>query len=609
MAKLSIEDLHRIKASVQDRLSLREGGHRARVNVHMGTCGVGSGAQQILNTVIDEMEKHRDTRDIFVTTSGCAGLCSREPMITAQTIGSSPVIYVDLTPDRMREIFSEHLLGGKVVEKYALKDIPFFNLQVLRVLRNRGIIDPESIDEYIAQDGYLALHKALTRMSEEEIIAQVKQSGLRGRGGAGFPTGDKWEEGRKYKRLTKYVICNGDEGDPGAFMDRSVLEADPHAVLEGMVICAKAVDAHEGYLYVRAEYPLAIKRLTLAIEQANNYGLLGKNILGTGFDFDVHVYPGAGAFVCGESTALMFSLEGKRGMPRVKPPRSTEAGLWGQPTILNNVETFANVPQIIIKGAEWFSSVGTEGSKGTKVFSLAGAVNNIGLVEVPMGISVRSIVFDVGGGIKGGRKFKGAQLGGPSGGFVPAPLLDTPVDYESLEATGAIMGSGGIVIVDELTCMVDSAKFFTNFCVEESCGKCIPCRIGLTVMLRKLEDIVAGKGEEGDIEFLEQLADHIRKTSHCGLGQSATNPVLSTIRHFREEYEAHIKEKRCPALSGVPLIRFRVNEEKCKKCGLCFKVCPVSAVTWEKKQPAKINNELCTKCRSCIKACKFWAIE
>jgi NADH:ubiquinone oxidoreductase subunit F (NADH-binding)/NAD-dependent dihydropyrimidine dehydrogenase PreA subunit len=490
-----------------------------------------------------------------------------------------------------------------------MRDIPFFGLQVLRVLRNRGLIDPESIDEYIAKDGYVALHKALTQMTPEQIIGEVKESGLRGRGGAGFPTGEKWEECRKYSRFPKYVICNGDEGDPGAFMDRSVLEADPHAVLEGMAICAKSVGSHEGYLYLRAEYPLAIKRVNMAIEQARNYGLLGKDIFGTGFEFDAFVYPGAGAFVCGESTALMFSLEGKRGMPRAKPPRSVEAGLWGQPTVLNNVETFANIPQIMLHGAKWFNSLGTEKSKGTKVFSLAGCVNNIGLVEVPMGISLRSIVFDIGDGIKGSNKFKAAQLGGPSGGFVPENLLDTPVDYESLEATGAIMGSGGIVILDEAACMVDSARFFTDFCVDESCGKCVPCRTGLAVMLRKLEDIVGGKGQEGDVEFLEDLGQHIKRMSHCGLGQSAANPVLSTLRHFRHEYEEHIRDKRCRSLVCRALIRFRVNEEKCKMCGLCMKACPVGAVTWERKKPAKINSELCTKCKSCIRACKFWAIE
>ncbi len=608
MLNFTIEDLRKTRDQARLRATLREDGYRARINVHTGTCGVGSGAMKILDTVTDEVNR-QNLKNIEVATSGCAGLCSREPMITAEALGLPPVKYIDLTPEKTRQIIQEHFLQGKIVEKFALGEIPFFKLQVPRVLRNRGAIDPESIEDYIAQDGYEALYQVLTQMTPEQIIEEVRLSGLRGRGGAGFPTAEKWEEGKKYKRFPKYVICNGDEGDPGAFMDRSVLEADPHAVLEGMAICARAIDSHEGYLYVRAEYPLAIKRLNLAIERAKKLGILGKNIFGTGFDFDLWVYPGAGAFVCGESTALMYSLEGKRGMPRIKPPRSVEAGLWGQPTVLNNVETFANIPQIILKGGAWYSSLGTEKSKGTKVFSLAGAINNIGLVEVPMGISLRSIVFDIAGGIKGGKKFKAAQLGGPSGGFVPESLLDTPVDYESLEATGAIMGSGGVVICDQSTCMVDAAKFFTNFCVEESCGKCVPCRVGLQVLLKKLEDLVEGKGEEGDIEFLQRLGEHIVKSSHCGLGQSAPNPVLSTIRHFRDEFEEHIRDKHCRSLQCAALIRFRVIEEKCKQCGLCLKACPSGAITWEKKQPARIDLNKCTKCKSCIKACKFWAIE
>ena len=591
---------------------------RSHLLMCAGTACVSCGTFKVRERLEKELKDRGLDEEVKVVITGCNGFCAEGPIIVVYPEG---IFYGKLKPEDMPLLVEEHILKGRPVPKLfykepvkkeivpLLKDIPFFGLQVLRVLRNRGLIDPENIDEYIAKDGYVALHKAITQMTPEQIIAEMKESGLRGRGGAGFPTGDKWEEARKFKRFPKYVICNGDEGDPGAFMDRSVLEADPHAVLEGMTICAKSIDATEGYLYVRAEYPLAIKRLNQAIEQARSYGLMGKDIFGTGFNFDAYVYPGAGAFVCGESTALMFSLEGKRGMPRAKPPRSAESGLWGQPTVLNNVETFANVPQIIIKGPKWFNSLGTEKSKGTKVFSLAGSVNNIGLVEVPMGITLRSIVYDIGEGIKDRKKFKAAQLGGPSGGFVPEHLLDTPVDYESLEATGAIMGSGGIVICDETTCMVDSARFFTNFCVEESCGKCVPCRIGLTVMLHKLEDIVGGKGQEGDVEFLDELGRHIVRMSHCGLGQSAPNPVLSTLRHFRHEYESHIKDKHCPSLVCTPLIRFRVNPETCKMCGLCLKACPSNAVTWEKKQPAEINPELCTKCKSCIRACKFLAIE
>ena len=621
--KLAVEDLIKIRASALPGVRLRSGQageatERFHLLICAGTACVSCGSVKVREALEKEVQIRDLSAEVKIVITGCNGFCAEGPIMVVYPEG---IFYRKLKPEDVSRIIEEHLIQGQPVSDFfykdlvrkeaiaRMRDIPFFQRQELRVLRNRSVLDPESIIEYIARDGYLALHKALTEMTPQEIISEMKGSGLRGRGGAGFPTGDKWEEARKYNRFPRYVICNGDEGDPGAFMDRSILEADPHAVLEGMAICAAAVDSHEGYLYVRAEYPLAVKRLNMAIEQARHYGLLGSDILGTGFDFDAHVYPGAGAFVCGESTALMFSLEGKRGMPRVKPPRSAESGLWGQPTVLNNVETFANVPQIILKGSAWYNQLGTEKSRGTKVFSLAGAVNNIGLVEVPMGIPLRSIIYDIGEGIKGGGKFKAAQLGGPSGGFVPEHLLDTPVDYESLEATGAIMGSGGIVICDHTTCMVDSARFFTHFCVEESCGKCVPCRIGLKVMLRKLEDIVGGRGREGDIEFLEELGNHICRTSHCGLGQSAPNPVLSTIRHFRGEYEAHIIHKNCPALSCTALIRFEVNQEKCKRCGLCFKACPGEAITWEKKQPATINPELCTKCRSCIKVCKFGAIE
>jgi NADH:ubiquinone oxidoreductase subunit F (NADH-binding) len=537
-----------------------------------------------------------------------------------------PVKYCDLNEKKIEEIFDGHILNGRIIDSYALaiddggdaspfegvpklQDIPFFKHQILWALRNRGMIDTEDIDESIAREAYFGLAKVLTSMTPERVIEEVKISGLRGRGGAGFPTGLKWEEGRRYASFPKYVICNGDEGDPGAFMDRSVLESDPHAVLEGMIICGYAIDAHQGYIYVRAEYPLAIQRLNIAIEKARNYGLLGKNIFGSGFDFDIGIYPGAGAFVCGESTALMYSLEGKRGMPRIKPPRSTEAGLWGQPTVLNNVETFANIPAIIRKGGIWFASIGTKGSKGTKVFALAGAVKNVGLVEVPMGTMLRTIVYDIGGGIPEKREFKAVQIGGPSGACLPASLLDTEVDFDSLDAAGAMMGSGGLVVMNDSTCMVDTARFFTDFSVDESCGKCVPCRVGMKVMLNILNRIASGQGEMEDIERLERLGRHIKESSHCGLGKTAPNPVLSTIRYFRNEYEAHIQNKQCPALVCVDLIRFQVDQEKCKMCGLCKKACPTDAITWEKKSPAVIDLEKCVRCRSCIQACKFNAIE
>lgn len=529
-------------------------------------------------------------------------------------------IYKVLEEDNITETLAElfaslhHPTSPLQSEPRSEKIIPeidhldFFAKQKLVVLQNRGHIDAEVIEEYIVHDGYLALYKVLTAMRPEDVIKEIKSSGLRGRGGAGFPTGTKWEEARKYGAFPKYVICNGDEGDPGAFMDRSVMESDPHAVLEGMIICGYAIGSNQGYIYVRAEYPLAIRMLRTAIGRAREKGLLGQNIMGTNFNFDIDIYPGAGAFVCGESTALMYSIEGKRGMPRIKPPRSTESGLWGKPTCLNNVETFANVPQVILKGSEWFRSIGTEDSAGTKVFSLTGAVNNVGLVEVPMGTDLRTIIFDIGGGIKGDGNFKAVQLGGPSGGCLTTEHLHLPVTFDSLQSAGAMMGSGGIVVMDDTNCMVDVARFFTQFCVDESCGKCVPCRIGLKVMLDTLEKIIVGKGEPADLEFLEKHAKHIAATSHCGLGQAAPNPVLSTLRYFRDEYEAHIREKRCPALVCADLIRFEVDQDACKRCGLCFKVCPVGAVDWRKKETASISREKCIRCKSCIRACRFKAI-
>jgi len=623
----NLTDLEAIRDRTARHLSLEKGSPRVKINFHMGTCGIAAGAKKLDALVSQQIEQHQ-LQDTIITRSGCAGLCSREPMVTIESPGLPPVKYCDLNEQKVQEIFEHHVLKGEPLHSYALaidngegplpsllqgiprlQEIPFFRHQTLWALRNRGLIDAETIDEAIANSAYFGLAKVLSTMTPEAVVGEVKTSGLRGRGGAGFPTGAKWEEGRRYPSFPKFVICNGDEGDPGAFMDRSLLESDPHAVLEGMIICGFVIDSHQGYVYVRAEYPLAIHRLNIAIAQARDYGLLGKNILGSGFDFDIGIYPGAGAFVCGESTALMYSLEGKRGMPRIKPPRSTEAGLWGQPTVLNNVETFANVPAILRNGGNWFASIGTQGSKGTKVFALAGMVKNVGLVEVPMGTTLRTIIFDIGGGVTGKREFKALQIGGPSGACLPEALIDTEVDFDSLDKAGAMMGSGGLVVMNDSTCMVDTARFFTDFSVDESCGKCVPCRNGMKVMLNILNRIVAGKGAMEDIGHLERLGEHIKETSHCGLGKTAPNPVLSTIRYFRDEYEAHIQEKRCPALVCPDLIQFRVIEEKCKMCGLCKKACPVEAVTWEKKTPAVIDSAKCIRCRSCIQACKFKAIE
>ncbi len=583
-----------------------------------GTGCIASGSPKVKQAIEEELAKRGLADEVQVVMTGCNGFCAMGPIMTVFPDG---VFYNKLRPEHAPRLVEEHVLKGRPVKELLfeeplekekiplLKDIGFFGNQRLIALRNRGLIDAERIEEYIARDGYQALAKVLTSMTSEEVIEEIKISGLRGRGGAGFPTGLKWEECRKYDRFPKYTICNGDEGDPGAFMDRSIMEGDPHSVLEGMAISAYAIGAEKGYIYVRAEYPLAIKRLQIAIEQARELGLLGHNILDTGFDFDIEIYPGAGAFVCGESTALMYSLEGKRGMPRIKPPRSAESGLWGQPTNLNNVETYANVPPIILNGGAWFASIGTEGSKGTKVFALTGAINNVGLVEVPMGTTLRSLVFDIGGGIPKKRQFKAAQLGGPSGGCVPANLLDVEIDFDSLTEIGAMMGSGGVVVMDERTCMVDTARFFTAFSVDESCGKCIPCREGLKVMYDKMTDIVEGRGKEGDVEDLEKLGRMIKASSHCGLGQSAPNPILSTIRHFRQEYDAHVREKRCPAKVCVELLLFQVNPEKCKMCGICFRNCPVQAIEWEKKQVARIDKEKCTRCKTCIANCRFDAIE
>ncbi|MCX7816475.1 MAG: NADH-quinone oxidoreductase subunit NuoF [Syntrophales bacterium] len=529
---------------------------RSHVLVCGGTGCHASGSIKIREKLIEELERKNLTREIKVVETGCNGFCAMGPILVVYPEG---IVYMTVKPEDIPELVEEHFLKGRVLERLLYKepsteeviprmrDIPFFALQELRVLRNRGLIDPENIEEYIARDGYLALAKALTDMTPEEIISEITASGLRGRGGAGFPTGLKWKFCASSPGDIKYVICNADEGDPGAFMDRSILEADPHAVLEGMIIAAKAIGSKQGYIYCRAEYPLAIHRLNIAITQAKELGLLGKDILGTGFEFDIEIYQGAGAFVCGEETALMTSIEGKRGMPRPRPPFPAVSGLWQKPSILNNVETFANVPLIIRHGAHWFASVGTEKSKGTKVFALTGDVNNVGLVEVPMGTTLGTIVYDIGGGIPKGKRFKAAQLGGPSGGCIPIQHLNAPVDYETVTELGAIMGSGGLIVMNEDTCAVDMARFFMEFCQDESCGKCVPCREGTRRMLEILTNITLGKGKEGDIELLEEMAQTIKATSLCGLGQTAPNPVLSTIRYFRKEYEDHIKYRHCDA--------------------------------------------------------------
>ena len=582
-----------------------------------GTGCQASGSQEVREALKKELARHHLENEIRIIETGCNGFCAQGPLMIVQP---EDIFYQKLTAEDIPHLVEEHFLKGRPVKRLFYKepasaetiptmdDIPFYSKQRLIVLKNRGVIDPENIDEYIARDGYVGLGKALLEMTPQQIIQEVKTSGLRGRGGAGFPTGLKWEFANKAKGDVKYALCNADEGDPGAFMDRSVLEADPHAVLEGMIIAGKAIGAKQGYIYCRAEYPLAIKRLNIAIAQARDYGLLGKDILGSGHDFDIEIYQGAGAFVCGEETALMHSIEGKRGMPRPRPPFPAQQGLWKKPTVLNNVETYANVAQIVQNGGAWYAGIGTESSKGTKVFALTGAVNNIGLVEVPMGITLREIIFDIGGGIPKKRKFKAVQLGGPSGGCVPEQYLDTPVDYESIVKVGAIMGSGGMIVMNDQTCMVDMARFFMDFIQDESCGKCTPCREGTMRMLQILEKITHGHGEPGDIDLLEELSDMIKNSALCGLGQTGPNPVLSTLQYFRDEYEAHIYEKRCPAKRCAALLRFEVDVDKCIKCGICFKRCPAGAIQWEKKEPAFIMKDKCVKCLSCITNCPADAI-
>ena len=591
--------------------------YRAHVLVCGGTGCTSSGSNQLIERFEEQIAKHGLDKEVKVVRTGCFGLCEAGPVVIVYPEGT---FYSRIKVEDVDTIVAEHLLKGRIAQHLVYKekeehedahlsldDIDFYRDQRRLALRNCGVIDPENIDEYIAFDGYQALAKVLTEMSPEDVINEMIKSGLRGRGGGGFPTGTKWKFAAASKSEQKYIICNADEGDPGAFMDRSILEGDPHSVIEAMAIGGYAIGASEGYVYVRAEYPIAVKRLQLAIDQAREYGLLGKNIFGTGFDFDMYIRLGAGAFVCGEETALMRSIEGKRGEPTPKPPFPAVRGLFDKPSNINNVETYANIPQIILKGADWFTSIGTEKSPGTKVFALGGKINNTGLVEVPMGTPLRDIIYKIGGGIPGGKAFKAVQTGGPSGGCIPADLLDTPIEYDTLTAIGSMMGSGGMIVMDEDNCMVDIARFVLDFTVDESCGKCTPCRIGTKRMLEILERITEGKGEEGDIEKLEALATNIKSTALCGLGQTAPNPVLSTLKYFRSEYEAHIKEKRCPAHHCQKLLNYEITD-KCRGCTACARVCPVNAITGNVKEMHVIDTTKCIKCGSCMEKCRFGAI-
>ncbi|MDO4330894.1 MAG: NADH-quinone oxidoreductase subunit NuoF [Lachnospiraceae bacterium] len=591
--------------------------YRSHVLVCGGTGCTSSGSPQIIERLKEEIERQGLQDEVAVIQTGCHGLCALGPIMIVYPDAS---FYSMVKVEDIPEIVSEHLLKGRVVTRLlydetvtaggvkALIDTDFYKKQHRVALRNCGVINPEVIDEYIGTGGYEALGKVLTEMTPDDVIQTLLDSGLRGRGGGGFPTGLKWKLAKQNDADQKYVCCNADEGDPGAFMDRSVLEGDPHVVLEAMAIAGYAIGANQGYIYVRAEYPIAVERLKIAIEQAREYNLLGKDIFGTGFDFDIDLRLGAGAFVCGEETALMTSIEGKRGEPRPRPPFPAQKGLFGKPTILNNVETYANIPQIILNGADWFASMGTEKSKGTKVFALGGKIHNTGLVEIPMGTTLREVIEEIGGGIPNGKKFKAAQTGGPSGGCIPAEHFDIPIDYDNLISIGSMMGSGGLIVMDEDDCMVDIAKFFLEFTVEESCGKCTPCRVGTRRMLEILTKITKGQATMEDLDKLEELCYYIKNNSLCGLGQTAPNPVLSTLRYFRGEYEAHIKEKRCPAGVCKALLSYVIDRDKCRGCTLCARTCPAGAIIGSVKNPHIIDTEKCVKCGACMEKCKFGAI-
>ena len=592
---------------------------RSHVLICGGTGCTSSGSVAVREAMAKELELAGLSDEVKIVQTGCFGLCANGPIMIIYPEGT---FYSHVKVDDVKEIVEEHLLKGRLVERllhketdegvtetvHSLSDTKFYKKQHRVALRNCGVINPESIDEYIGTDGYQALGKVLTEMKPQEVIDTILASGLRGRGGAGFPTGRKWQFAADQPAGKKYVVCNADEGDPGAFMDRSVLEGDPHAVLEAMAIAGYAIGADEGYIYVRAEYPIAVQRLTIAINQAREYGLLGKDIFGTGFNFDITLRLGAGAFVCGEETALLASIEGKRGAPHPRPPFPAVNGLFGKPTIINNVETLANIAQIINKGADWFASMGTEKSKGTKVFALGGKITNTGLVEIPMGTTLREIIEDIGGGIPNGKKFKAAQTGGPSGGCIPASLIDTPIDYDNLLAIGSMMGSGGLIVMDEDNCMVDIAKFFLEFTVDESCGKCVPCRTGTRRLLEILEKITSGNGEMEDLDKLEELCNYIKSTSLCGLGQTAPNPVVSTLRYFRDEYIAHIVDKKCPAGVCKKLLHYHIDAEKCRGCTACARQCPTNAISGAVRTPHTIDPAKCIKCGACMATCKFGAI-
>ena len=627
---MTIEELNKIKDEMSDLIKVRklvasEGaklakktGYRKQILVCGSTGCNSSGSKKVIEALESELAKQGLDKEVLVVKTGCFGLCALGPIMIVYPEGA---FYSQATPEGVVRIVEEHIKNGRIVTDLlyqetvhedgsiiSLSETNFYKKQLRIALRNCGVIDPENIKEYIATDGYQALAKVLTSMSADDVINELLESGIRGRGGAGFPTGRKWAFAKASQGDIKYVCCNADEGDPGAFMDRSILEGDPHAIIEAMCIAGYTIGAKQGYIYVRAEYPVAVERLEIAIAQAREYGLLGNNILGTDFCFDIEIRLGAGAFVCGEETALMTSIEGHRGEPRPRPPFPAVKGLFGKPTVLNNVETYSNIPQIIRKGAKWYSSMGTETSKGTKVFALGGKITNVGLVEIPMGTTLREIVEEIGGGIPNGKKFKAAQTGGPSGGCIPACHIDTPIDYESLAALGSMMGSGGLIIMDEDTCMVDISKFYLNFTVDESCGKCTPCRIGTRRLLQFLDKITAGDGEYEDLEKIEEIANHMKSSSLCALGQSAPNPVLSTIKYFKDEYIEHIVDKHCPAGVCKSLLHYEIVPGLCKGCTLCARNCPVDAISGSVKQPHKIDKSLCIKCGLCEKNCKFGAV-